>query len=302
MLRRTSLSRAGGPRVTGFFDPRTFSIQYVATDPATRQCALIDPVLDYDEKSGATATVSADALLDHVRAENLTVAWILDTHPHADHLSAMHYLKEQTGAVTAIGAEVVRMQDLWRDLYNLPPSFRTDGSQWDRLLRDGDAIAIGNLTGRVILSPGHTIASVTYLIGNAAFVHDTLFMPDSGTARADFPGGDPKALWRSIQAILALSDKTRVFTGHDYQPHGREPLWESTVGEQRRTNIHLTEAAAADDFAELRSSRDRALPMPKLILHALQVNIAAGRLPAPEANGRRYLRIPLGALGDAAWD
>ena len=302
MLRRTSPSRSGGPDVTGFFDPRTFSIQYVASDPATRQCALIDPVLDYDEKSGATATTSADALLDHVHAENLTVAWILDTHPHADHLSAMHYLKEQTGAATAIGAEVVRMQNLWRDLYNLPSGFRTDGSQWDHLLRDGDTIPMGSLTARVILSPGHTLASVTYLIGDAVFVHDTLFMPDSGTARADFPGGDPKALWDSIQTILALAEDTRIFTGHDYQPHGRAPLWESTVGEQRRTNIHLTEAATAEDFVELRSSHDRTLPMPKLILHALQVNIAAGRLPAPEANGRRYLRIPLGALGDAAWD
>ncbi len=302
MLRQTSPSRSEGPSVTGFFDPRTFSIQYVASDPATRQCVLIDPVLDYDEKSGRMKTASADALLDHVRAENLTVAWILDTHPHADHLTAMHYLKEQTGAATAIGAEVVRMQELWRDLYNLPPSFRTDGSQWDRLLRDGDTFPIGNLTARVILSPGHTLASVTYLIGDAVFVHDTLFMPDSGTARADFPGGDPKVLWHSMQAILALPGDTRVFTGHDYQPHGRAPLWESTVSEQSRTNVHLAEAATAEGFAVIRSSRDRTLPMPKLILHALQINIAAGTLPAPEANGRRYFRIPLGALGDAAWD
>ena len=302
MLNRTSPSRAGGPNVTGFFDPRTFSVQYVAADPGTGRCALIDPILDYDERSGSTGTSSADALLDHVRAERLEVVWILDTHPHADHLTAMHYLKELTGAPTAIGARVVEMQVLWRDLYNLPPTFPIDGSQWDRLLQEGDAFTIGDLGIRVLHSPGHTLASVTYVIGDAAFVHDTLFMPDSGTARADFPGGDARSLWRSIQALLTLPDDTRVFTGHDYQPGGRDPAWESTIGDQRRHNNHLAEASTEAAFASLRSARDRALPMPKLILHALQVNVAAGRLPEPEANGRTYLKIPLGALGGAAWE
>jgi glyoxylase-like metal-dependent hydrolase (beta-lactamase superfamily II) len=301
MINRVA-SGGGKPDVAGFFDPRTFSIQYVASDPATRRCALIDPVLDYDEKSGATATESADALLGYVREHNLEVEWILDTHPHADHFSAAHYLKEKTGAPTAIGAKVVEMQHLWGKLYNLPRSFPTNGSQWDRLFEDGDTFSVGDIPARVMLSPGHTLASITYVIGDAAFVHDTLFMPDSGTARADFPGGDPRQLWRSIQAILALPDDTRVFTGHDYQPHGREPQWESTVGKQKRENCHLNKGKDEAGFAALRSSRDKSLPMPKLILHALQVNIAGGRLPPPEDDGRRYLKIPLNALENATWD
>jgi glyoxylase-like metal-dependent hydrolase (beta-lactamase superfamily II) len=296
------LSRRGTPDVAGFFDPRTFSIQYVASDPATRRCALIDPVFDYDEKSGATATKSADALLDYVREHNFEVEWILDTHPHADHFSAAHYLKEKTGAPTAIGAKVIEMQHLWRKLYNLPKSFQMDGSQWDHLFEDGERFSVGDIPGQVMLSPGHTLASITYVIGDAAFVHDTLFMPDSGTARADFPGGDPRQLWRSIQAILALPDDTRLFTGHDYQPHGRPPKWESTVGEQKRENCHLIKGKDEAGFAALRSARDRSLPMPKLILHALQVNIAGGRLPPPEADGRSYLKIPLNALEGASWD
>ena len=295
-------SGSGKPDVAGFFDPRTFSIQYIAYDPATRHCALIDPVLDYDEKSGATATESADTLLGYVRERNLEVEWILDTHPHADHLSAAHYLKEKTGAPTAIGAKVVEMQHLWRKLYNLPKSFPTNGSQWDRLFDDGDEFSVGDIPARVMLSPGHTLALITYVIGDAAFVHDTLFMPDSGTARADFPGGDPRQLWRSIQAILALPDDTRVFTGHDYQPHDRQPEWESTVGQQKRENCHLIKGKDEAGFAALRSARDKSLPMPKLILHALQVNIAGGRLPPPEDDGRRYLKIPLNALENATWD
>ena len=269
------------PDVAGFFDPRTFSIQYIASDAATRRCALIDPVFDYDEKSGATATHLADALLAYVREHNFEVEWILDTHPHADHFSAAHYLKEKTGARTAIGAKVVEMQHLWRKLYNLPKGFAADGSQWDRLFEDGDEFSVGDIPARVIFSPGHTLASITYVIGDAAFVHDTLFMPNSGTARADFPGGDPRQLWRSIQAILRLPDETRVFTDHDYQPHGREPKWESTVGRQKRENCHLLKGKDEAGFAALRSERDKSLPMPKLILPALQVNIAGGRLPPP---------------------
>lgn len=287
------------PRVKGFFDPRTWSVQYVVSDPGTGKCVIIDPVLDFDEKSGATTTSNADAMLSYVAENGLTVEWILDTHPHADHFSAAQYLKEKTGAPTAIGARVVDVQRLWQGIYNWP-ELLTDGSQWDRLFSDGDAFKVGSIEARVMFSPGHTLASITYLIGDAAFVHDTIFMPDSGTARADFPGGDARALWKSIQDILHLPDQTRLFTGHDYQPGGREPKWESTVAEQKRTNAHLagvTEAA----FVELRSARDRKLPMPKLILHALQVNIRAGHLPEPEANGRRYLKFPLDALEGATW-
>lgn len=288
------------PEVIGLFEKRTFSIQYIVADPATRRCAIIDPVLDYDEKSGATATTSADTLLAMVAEHGLTVEWILDTHPHADHFSAAPYLKARTGAPTAIGAKVVEVQRLWRDIYNLP-EFPTDGSQWDRLFADGDTFTIGSIPVRVMHSPGHTLASVTYVAGDAAFIHDTLFMPDSGTARCDFPGGSATALWRSIQAILSLPDETRLFTGHDYQPGGREPRWQSSVAEQARHNIHLTKAHTEAEFVALRTARDGTLPMPKLILHALQVNINGGALPAPEANGRRYLKIPLDALPAAVW-
>lgn len=287
------------PHVKGFYDARTGSIQYVVSDPATRACAIIDPVLDFDEKSGATATLNADAILNYVHAENLAVEWLLDTHPHADHFTAASYLKEKTGASTAIGSRVVDVQKLWKDIYN-QPDMAADGSQWDRIFADGDTFKIGNLEGRVIFSPGHTLASVTYVIGDAAFIHDTIFMPDSGTARTDFPGGSAKALWNSIQNILALPNETRLFTGHDYQPGGRNPKWESTVDEQKRSNAHLA-GMTEDRFVALREARDRTLPMPKLILHALQVNVQGGRLPEPEDNGRRYLKFPLDALQGAAW-
>ena len=289
----------GLPTVWGLFDPRSSSIQYVVSDPTTKRCAIIDPVLDFDEKSGATETVNADAILDYVSQNGLTVDWILDTHPHADHFSAASYLKGRTGARTAIGARVVDVQRLWKGIYNLP-ALPEDGSQWDRLFADGDSFKVGSIDAHVLFSPGHTLASVTYVIGDAVFVHDTLFMPDSGTARADFPGGSAKALWASIQRILSLPGGTRVFTGHDYQPGGREPRWESTVAEQKRSNPHvagLDEAA----FVALREARDRTLPMPRLILHALQVNMRGGLLPEPEENGRRYLKFPLDALTGAAW-
>ena len=288
------------PEVTGFFEPRTFSIQYVVADPETGKCAIIDPVLDYDEKSGATGTVEADRILAFVRERGYVAEWILDTHPHADHLSAAQYLKEKTGAPTAIGERVVAVQKLWKEIYNWT-DFPTDGRQWDKLFADGETFKIGNLDARVMLSPGHTLASITYVIGDAAFVHDTLFMPDGGTARADFPGGSAEVLWASIQAILALPDHTRIFTGHDYQPNGREPRWESTVAEQKATNIHMSKLTTRNAFVAAREARDKTLPMPKLILHALQVNTNAGRLLEPESNGRRYLKIPLNALEGAAW-
>ncbi len=289
------------PEVFGFFDKRTSSIQYVVVDPRTKACAIVDPVLDFDEKSGATATRNADRLLDFVREQGLSVAWILDTHPHADHFSAAPYLKARTGAPTAIGERVVDVQRLWKGIYNLP-DFPADGSQWDRLFAHGDTFAIGDLSARVMFSPGHTLASITYVVGDAAFIHDTMFMPDSGTARADFPGGSASRLWNSIQDILALPGETRLFTGHDYQPGGREPRWESTVAEQKRTNTHIAACRTEAEYVALREARDRTLPMPKLILHALQVNINGGRLPEPEANGRRYLKFPLDALDGAAWD
>ncbi len=287
------------PDVTGFYDPRTGSIQYVVADPATGKCAIIDPVLDFDEKSGSTGTSNADAILDHIAAKGLTVEWILDTHPHADHFSAARYLKAKTGAPTAIGEHVKGVQRIWKTIYNWP-DFACDGSQWDRLFVDGESFRIGELKARVIHSPGHTLASISYVIGDAAFIHDTLFMPDSGSARADFPGGSAADLWRSIQAILALPDETRLFTGHDYCPGGREARWESTVAEQRAANPHVAGKTEAD-FVGLREARDRTLPMPKLILHALQVNVRGGELPAAEDNGRRYLKIPLDALPGSVW-
>ncbi|MCM2292085.1 bifunctional sulfur transferase/dioxygenase Blh [Allorhizobium sp. BGMRC 0089] len=287
------------PQVKGFFDPRTWSVQYVVSDPKTKLCAIIDPVLDYDEKSGQTSTENADRILAYIAEKGLTVEWILDTHPHADHFSAAHYLKGKTAAKTAIGDHVVDVQALWKGLYNWP-ELVTDGSQWDHLFHHGETFKLGAIDAKVLFSPGHTLASITYVIGDAAFVHDTLFMPDSGTARADFPGGDAHMLWRSMADILALPDDTRIFTGHDYQPGGRQPRWESTVAEQKAANPHIA-GVSEESFVALRQARDRTLPMPKLILHALQVNVRGGRLPEPENNGRRYLKIPLDTLEGAAW-
>lgn len=289
------------PLVKALFDKRTFSAQYVVADPDTGQCAVIDPVLDFDPNSGATATWSADALLAHVQEQGYRLQWILDTHPHADHLSAAGYLHDKTGVPTAIGEKVVEVQKLWKAIYHLPDSFPTDGAQWDRLFADGESFRIGNLEAKVMLSPGHTPASITYVIGDAAFIHDTLFMPDYGSARADFPGGDAGVLWRSIQRILALPDATRLFTGHDYMPGGREPRWESTVGEQKAHNKHLLKARDEASFVAMRKARDADLSMPKLLLPSLQVNIAGGRLPPPESNGKRYLKLPVDALPSAPW-
>ena len=289
------------PQVDAFFDSRTCSVQYVVSDPATRCCALIDPVLDYDEKSGSVATRSADVLLAHVKELGLRVEWILDTHPHADHFSAAGYLKDRTGAKTGIGERIVDVQRLWKEIYNFD-DLRADGSQWDHLFADGDVFKIGDMDVNVVFSPGHTLASITYVVGDAAFIHDTLFMPDFGTARCDFPGGDAGALWHTIQRILSLPDDTRLFSGHDYMPGGRAPAWESTVAGQKAQNVHLAQACTESEFVAMRQARDAKLPMPKLILHALQVNIAGGRLPAPEGNGTRYLKIPLDALPYAVWD
>ena len=289
------------PLVKGFFDERTFSVQYVVADPETKKCAIVDPVFDFDEKSGATSTRNADAILSYVDEQGFEVERILDTHPHADHFSAAQYLKEKTGAPTAIGEKVIEVQRLWKGIYNWP-DFPADGSQWDKLFAEGETFQVGNIPARVLFSPGHTLASITYVIGDAAFVHDTLFMPDSGTARADFPGGSASRLYRSIMEILSLPDETRIYTGHDYQPGGRKPLWESTVAEQKARNTHMSKCKTEAEFVKVRESRDKTLSMPKLILHALQVNMNGGRLPEAEANGRRYLKFPLDALQGAAWD
>jgi glyoxylase-like metal-dependent hydrolase (beta-lactamase superfamily II) len=295
------LEAAIKPDVHAFFDKRTSSVQYVVSDPVSRHCAIIDSVLDFDEKSGASATVNADRILEFVDANGLKVEWILETHPHADHFSAAHYIRSRTGGSTAIGSHIVEVQALWKRFYNWP-DFPADGSQWDRLFNAGDHFNIGKLTGTVMFSPGHTLASITYVIGNTAFIHDTMFVPDGGTARCDFPGGSAEHLWQSIESILALPDETRVFVGHDYQPGGREPLWESTVGDQKRHNIHVSQCNSQAEFVAMRQARDKTLPMPRLILAALQVNMNGGRLPEPEANGERFLKIPLNALGDTKWD
>lgn len=291
----------GHPTVKGFFDHRTFSVQYVVADANTRRCAIIDPILDFDAKSGSVATWSADALLAYVHEQGYQLDWILDTHPHADHFSAAAYLQEKTGTRTAIGEKVVEVQKLWKEIYNFPDSFLTDGSQWDKLFADGDRFMIGNCDVEVLLTPGHTLASIAYRVGDAVFVHDTLFQPDYGTARADFPGGDAGVLWRSIQRILALPEDTRVFTGHDYMPNSRQPAWESTVRQQKSENLHLQKARNEVEFVAQRQERDAELPMPKLILQSLQVNICGGRLPAAEPNGTRYLKIPLGTFDDVPW-
>jgi len=283
------------PDVAGFYHEPSGSIAYIVADPASGHAVIVDPVLDYDEKAGRVATTSADALLRAVRERKLTIDWILDTHPHADHFSAAAYLKDKLRAPTAIGEKVVDVQKLWRTIYN-EAGFPTDGKSWDRLFANGETFAVGTLPGRIIHSPGHTLASITYVIGDAAFVHDTLFQPDFGTARADFPGGSATVLYDSIQRILALPEKTRLFTGHDYKPNGRQAQWESTVAEQKRSNIHLTKHPTRESYIAMREARDRSLPMPALILHALQVNLRGGRLPAPENNGRSYLKIPIGAL------
>jgi len=278
--------------VTPFWDEPTGSWQYVVHDPATMKGAIIDPVWNFDPLSGATATRDARKILDHVRETGIDVEWILDTHPHADHFSAAVWLKEQLGAKTAIGEHVVKVQALWKDIYNLGDDFPTDGSQWDHLFADGDSFMIGDLPVKVMFSPGHTMASITYIVGDAAFVHDTLMMPDSGTSRADFPGGSSAELYDSLMRILALPDETRIYVGHDYAPD-RDADCMATVAEHRARNIHLADAPDKAAFRARRDKRDATLPLPKLMLAALQINIRGGRAPAPEGNGRRYLKLPL---------
>lgn len=282
--------------VAPFLHAESNTWSYVASDPATHSAAIIDPVLDFDIKSGRTATSSAQALLDHVRQHGLDVRWLLETHAHADHLTAAHWLKQQLPEATlAIGAGIRTVQATFRPLFNA--DFAVDGSQFDRLFEDGDRFDVGETTARVIAVPGHTPDSVAYLIGNALFTGDSLFLPDGGSARCDFPGGDAAMLYRSIQRLFArLADDTRVFVCHDYGPGGRELRYETTLGEQKRDNIHLHDGTDEAAFVTTRQSRDATLPVPALLLPALQVNLRGGALPNPENNGVRYLKIPLDQL------
>ncbi len=284
------------PEIEAFLHGRTKTISYVVADPTTKRAAVLDPVLDYDPGGGATATDSADRLIAHVENAGLKVDWLLETHIHADHLTAAPYLKERLGGRTVIGARITEVQGRFADIFNLKDEVPADGSQFDRLVEDGDRLELGNLDIAVLHTPGHTPACVSYLVGDALFVGDTIFMPDYGTARCDFPGGDPGTLFRSIRRLLALPPETRLFVGHDYAPGGRDTAWETTVGEQRAGNIHVGDGIGEADFVAMRTARDARLALPELILPAIQVNIRAGHLPPPEKNGRRYLKIPLNAF------
>ena len=282
--------------VRAFFDAPTNTISYVVADPVTGRAAIIDPVLDYDAAAGRTATTAAEAMIGWVGDRGLTVDWILETHVHADHLTAAPYLRDRLGGVIAIGRRVCEVQATFKPVFNLA-GLATDGSQFDRLFDDGDRFGIGELDARVMTTPGHTPACVTYLIDDAAFVGDTLFMPDYGSARCDFPGGDAGQLFDSIQRLFALPDATRMFLCHDYKAPGRDEFaWETTVATQRDSNVHVGGGTTRDDFVAMREGRDATLSMPNLILPAIQVNAAAGQLPPPEDNGIAYLRIPLNAV------
>ena len=284
------------PNVNAFFDEATFTVTYVVADPATRRAAVVDPVLDFDPASGRTSTTSADEVIAFVKSENLGIDWILETHVHADHLSGAPYIREQLGGRTAIGANVTAVQDTFKGVFNLK-DLATDGSQFDHLFEDDESFDIGGIAGRVIATPGHTPACITYVIGDAAFIGDTLFMPDFGSARTDFHGGDATQLYQSIQKILSLHDDKRLFMCHDYKAPGRDVYaWETSVAEQRASNIHINDTVSREAFVEMREGRDSQLGMPKLILPCLQVNLCAGRLPEPEDNDIRYLKIPLDAV------
>ncbi|BCJ04382.1 MBL fold metallo-hydrolase [Pseudomonas sp. RtIB026] len=286
--------------VEAFFDKATWTISYLVMDGETRQCALIDSVLDYDPKSGRTCTDSADKLIARVKALDAKVQWILDTHVHADHLSAAAYLKEQLGGTIAIGAQITQVQKVFGTLFNAEPGFARDGSQFDVLFEDEEGFRIGNLHARALHTPGHTPACMSYMVEDAGetavFVGDTLFTPDYGTARCDFPGASAKTLYRSIRRLLAFPDQTRLFMCHDYLPGGRELCYVTTVAEQRANNIHIREGVSEESFVEMREARDKTLDMPVLILPSVQINMRSGQFPEPEANGVSYLKIPLNKL------
>jgi glyoxylase-like metal-dependent hydrolase (beta-lactamase superfamily II) len=284
------------PLIEAFFDHATSTVTYVVHAGDGSACAVIDPVLDYDPKAGRTSTASAERVVAFVREHGLQVAWLLETHAHADHLSAAPYLKEALGSRIAIGENIRAVQGVFKSVFNLGAELHADGRQFDHLFAADEAFSIGALQARALHVPGHTPADMAYQIGDAVFVGDTLFMPDVGSARCDFPGGDARMLYRSVQKLLALPAQTRLFMCHDYPPSTREPQWQTTVAEQRRSNIHLHDGVTEDEFVAMRTARDRTLEMPTLILPAIQVNIRAGALPEAEANGVRYLKIPLNAL------
>ena len=284
------------PDVEGFYDPDTGTVTYLVTDPATNRAAVIDPVLDFDPKSARTATRSAEPVIARIRARGGTVDWLLETHVHADHLSAMPHVRQAVGGTSGIGARIEAVQQAFRSIFGFDRGFHADGSAFDHLFADGEGFRLGSIDAQVLHTPGHTPACVSYLIGDALFVGDTLFMPDSGTARCDFPGGDAATLFRSIRRLLALPASTRMFICHDYRPGGRPAAWETTVAEQRAHNIHIRDGIDEAAFVTMRTARDRTLSMPVLIIPAVQVNICAGAFPPPDPNGVRYLRVPIDVL------
>jgi glyoxylase-like metal-dependent hydrolase (beta-lactamase superfamily II) len=284
------------PEVAAFFDPDTNTISYVVKDPASDACAVVDSVLDLDYAAGRLSTRSADTIVAHIRARGLRLEWLIETHVHADHLSAAPYIQEKLGGKIGIGDRITVVQDTFGKVFNEGTEFRRDGSQFDRLFRDGDTYQVGGMRGLALHTPGHTPACMTHVMGDAAFVGDTLFMPDGGSARADFPGGDARTLYRSIRRVLDLPPETRLFMCHDYGPGGREIRWETTVAEERAHNIHARDGVAEDEFVAMREARDATLAMPRLILPSLQVNMRAGALPPADESGRHFLKVPLNAL------
>ena len=281
------------PNIKAFFDPATGTVSYVVYDQPGGRCAIVDPVLDYDPKASRTSTVGADKLIAFIMDKRLTTEWILETHAHADHISSAAYVKRKLGGKTAIGREIPTVQETFKKLFNLGPAFVPDGKHFDHLFSDGEVLTIGKLTAKVIFTPGHTPADLSYQCEDAVFVGNTLFMPDVGTARADFPGGDARRLFQSIRKLLELPPATRLFMCHDYPPPNREPRWETTVAEQRAGNIHVHDSVSEDEFVAMRTARDRTLAMPTLLLPSVQMNVRAGQLPPPEENGVSYLKIPL---------
>ncbi len=296
-VRAAQANLAKRPDITAFFDEATNTISYIVADPATKMAAIVDSVLDYDPAAARTSTDSADAIIAEVNRQGLTIQWLLETHAHADHLSAAPYLQEKLGGKLAIGREIIHVQQVFGKLFNHGTEFARDGSQFDHLFDDGDTFFIGELQAEVMHVPGHTPADMAYIIGDAAFIGDTLFMPDYGTARCDFPGGDAQMLYRSIRRLLSLPAETRLFMCHDYLPKGRDAyVWETTVAAQRAENVHVNDDVDEDSFVEMRTTRDAGLDMPKLIVPSVQVNIRGGHLPEPEDNGVRYIKVPVNAL------
>ncbi len=287
-------------QIEAFFDPATWTLTYVVWDPDTKDAVVIDPVLDFDPLAVDVSTHSAERVVAFCREKDLKVHYILDTHAHADHLSAFQHLKEVLGAKIGIGAEIASVQEVFKGIFNFGDDFATDGSQWDVLVKDGEKLQAGSLTIEPIHTPGHTPACYTYRIGDALFVGDALFMPDQGTGRCDFPGGSAETLYDSVQRLYAFPDETRVFVGHDYQPGGRELAYETTIGASKRENVHLKAGMTKEEFVAFRSARDATLKPPRLIFQSLQVNANAGKLPTPESNGIRYLRMPMGIFSKGA--